>query len=66
MRHLCVRPLNEASILNALRKRYDEMHSIYTYIGPTLVAINSFCDEDGAYSSEVMQSYIEEVSLERI
>lgn len=53
-------PLNEASILNALRKRYDEMHSIYTYIGPTLVAINSFCDEDGHYSQDVMQSYIQE------
>jgi len=53
-------PLNEASILNALRRRYAELHSIYTYIGPTLVAINSFCDEDGAYSSEVMQSYINE------
>eukprot|EP00656_Telonema_subtile_P053564 TRINITY_DN7793_c0_g3_i1.p1 TRINITY_DN7793_c0_g3~~TRINITY_DN7793_c0_g3_i1.p1 ORF type:complete len:632 (-),score=212.94 TRINITY_DN7793_c0_g3_i1:161-2056(-) len=53
-------PLNEASILSALRKRYEEMHSIYTYIGPTLVAINSFCDEDGHYSQDVMQSYIQE------
>jgi len=51
-------PLNEASILSAIRKRYSQAHSLYTYIGPTLVAINSFCDQDGAYGADVIQSYI--------
>jgi len=54
-------PLNEATILASLHERYDAKE-IYSYIGPTLVAVNAFCDSFGidAYSSETMLKYINE------
>lgn len=54
-------PLNEATIMKSLRDRY-EAECIYSYIGPTLVAVNWFSPEDAAaaYSEEKVLEYINE------
>ncbi|TDH73311.1 hypothetical protein CCR75_007396 [Bremia lactucae] len=48
--------LHEASILNALRLRY-ERNAIYTQLGDILVSINPFQDLPHLYADEVLQSY---------
>ncbi|CAI5709748.1 unnamed protein product [Peronospora farinosa] len=49
--------LHEASILNALRLRY-ERHAIYTHIGDILISINPFQHLPHLYGDEVLQKYI--------
>lgn len=49
--------LHEASILNALRLRY-ERHVIYTHIGDILISINPFQDLPHLYGAEVLHDYI--------
>ncbi|KAG3197305.1 Myosin-17 [Phytophthora cactorum] len=48
--------LHEASILNALRLRY-ERHAIYTHIGDILISINPFQDLPQLYGDEILQGY---------
>ncbi|GMF28418.1 unnamed protein product [Phytophthora lilii] len=48
--------LHEASILNALRLRY-ERHAIYTHIGDILISINPFQSLPQLYGDEVLQGY---------
>ncbi|KAG1707243.1 hypothetical protein DVH05_026437 [Phytophthora capsici] len=48
--------LHEASILNALRLRY-ERHAIYTHIGEILISINPFQNLPQLYGDEVLQGY---------
>ncbi|KAG7380638.1 hypothetical protein PHYPSEUDO_006979 [Phytophthora pseudosyringae] len=48
--------LHEASILNALRLRY-ERHAIYTHIGDILISINPFQNLPQLYGDEVLQGY---------
>jgi len=48
--------LHEASILNALRLRY-ERHAIYTHIGDILISINPFQSLPQLYGDEVLQRY---------
>jgi len=43
--------LNEAELLQNLRRRYNE-NRIYTYVGPTLLAVNPFKLVEGLYESE--------------
>ncbi|KAL4138911.1 hypothetical protein PRIC2_002411 [Phytophthora ramorum] len=48
--------LHEASILNALRLRY-ERHAIYTHIGEILISINPFQNLPQLYGDQVLQRY---------
>ncbi|KAE9352863.1 Myosin-17 [Phytophthora fragariae] len=48
--------LHEASILNALRLRYQR-HAIYTHIGDILISINPFQSLPQLYGDEVLQGY---------
>ncbi|KAI9921742.1 hypothetical protein PsorP6_000137 [Peronosclerospora sorghi] len=48
--------LHEASILNALRLRY-ERHAIYTHIGDILISINPFESLPHLYSDKILQGY---------
>ncbi|EEY59580.1 myosin-like protein [Phytophthora infestans T30-4] len=48
--------LHEASILNALRLRY-ERHAIYTHIGDILISINPFQDLPQLYGDEILKGY---------
>ncbi|KAG6582763.1 Myosin-like protein [Phytophthora cinnamomi] len=48
--------LHEASILNALRLRYQR-HAIYTHIGDILISINPFQNLPQLYGDEVLQGY---------
>ncbi|OWZ14812.1 Myosin [Phytophthora megakarya] len=48
--------LHEASILNALRLRY-ERHAIYTHIGDILISINPFQNLPQLYGDEILASY---------
>ncbi|ETL30030.1 hypothetical protein L916_16922 [Phytophthora nicotianae] len=48
--------LHEASILNALRLRY-ERHAIYTHIGDILISINPFQDLPQLYGDEILRGY---------
>ncbi|CAH0476738.1 unnamed protein product [Peronospora belbahrii] len=48
--------LHEASILNALRLRY-ERHAIYTHIGDILISINPFQNLPQLYSNDVLKEY---------
>ncbi|KAL4450307.1 hypothetical protein ABPG74_009013 [Tetrahymena malaccensis] len=49
--------LNEAELLQNLRKRYDE-NKIYTYVGPTLLAVNPFKKIDNLYEEQTLLKYI--------
>ncbi|KRX02819.1 P-loop containing nucleoside triphosphate hydrolase [Pseudocohnilembus persalinus] len=48
--------LNEAELLYNLQKRYKNQ-KIYTYVGPTLIAMNPFVMIDGMYSEETIEKY---------
>lgn len=48
--------LSEASLLANLRRRYEQ-ESIYTYVGPILIAINPYKPLDATYSEAKMTEY---------
>lgn len=48
--------LNEAELLNNLRIRYNK-NLIYTYVGPTLVAINPNKPIPELYTSKILQDF---------
>lgn len=40
-----------------MRTRFDQ-NKIYTYVGPTLLAVNPFKAIEGCYSEETLKSYL--------
>lgn len=57
--------LNEAELLQNLRKRYI-MNKIYTYVGPTLLAVNPFKSVESLYSEQTLAHYINLVVSQEI
>lgn len=57
--------LNHASILLALKERFDAGLNIYTNVGPILISINPYKDL-GLYTSEVQQIYLNKTSPENV
>ncbi|EGR30103.1 myosin head, putative, partial [Ichthyophthirius multifiliis] len=49
--------LNEPELLLNLRTRFDD-NKIYTYVGPTLLAVNPFKGIEGMYSESNLKSYM--------
>ena len=53
--------LSEASLLDNVRARYLRQE-IYTFVGPTLIAVNPYADMGGVYGAEAMERTAEDTS----
>ena len=49
--------LNEPELLSNLKTRFNQ-NKIYTYVGPTLLAVNPFKAIDMLYHNDTLKSYL--------
>ncbi len=54
--------INDAELLVNLAIRYKK-HLIFTYVGPTLLAVNPFQKLQGYFEDDVKKRYIESIIL---